>query len=39
MKIDNKYVINTKDYIKMFQKNNEKIEFYRKKIVENGIEA
>ena len=34
MKIDKKYLLNTKAYMKMFQKNNEKIELYRKKINE-----
>lgn len=34
MKIDKKYVLNTKAYAKMFKKNNEKIELYRKKIDE-----
>ena len=32
MKIDKKYVLNTKAYSKMLKKNNEKIELYRKKI-------
>ena len=32
MKIDKKYVLNTKAYTKMFKKNNEKIELYKKKI-------
>lgn len=31
MKIDKKYVLINKAYAKMFQKNNDKIEFYRKK--------
>ena len=34
MKTDKKYVLNTKAYAKMFKKNNEKIELYRKKIDE-----
>ena len=34
MKIDKKYVLNTKAYAKMFKKNNDKIELYRKKIDE-----
>ena len=34
MKIDKKYVLNAKAYAEMFQKNNDKIEFYRKKIDE-----
>lgn len=34
MKIDKKYVLNTKAYAKMFKKNNEKIELYKKKIDE-----
>lgn len=34
MKIDKKYVLNIKAYAKMFKKNNEKIELYRKKIDE-----
>ena len=34
MKIDKKYVLNTKAYSKMLKKNNEKIELYRKKIDE-----
>ena len=34
MKINKKYVLNTKAYEKMFKKNNEKIELYRKKIDE-----
>ena len=34
MKTDKKYVLNTKAYVKMLQKNNEKIELYRKKIDE-----
>ena len=39
MKIDKKYVLNTKAYAKMLKKNNEKIELYRKKIdeLENRI--
>ena len=34
MKIDKKYVLNAKAYTEMFQKNNDKIEFYKKKIDE-----
>ena len=34
MKIDNKYVLNNKAYVKMFQKNNEKIKLYKEKIDE-----
>ena len=34
MKIDKKYAPNTKAYVEMFQKNNEKIKLYRKKIDE-----
>ena len=34
MKTDKKYVLNTKAYTKMFKKNNEKIELYKKKIDE-----
>ena len=34
MKIDKKYVLNTKAYAKMFKKNNDKIELYKKKIDE-----
>ena len=34
MKIDKKYVLNTKAYIKMFQKNNDKIKLYKEKIDE-----
>ena len=34
MKTDNKYVLNNKAYVKMFQKNNEKIKLYKEKIDE-----
>ena len=34
MKTDKNYVLNTKAYAKMFKKNNDNIELYRKKIDE-----
>ena len=34
MKINNKYVLNTKAYAEMLQKNNEKIKLYKEKIDE-----